>query len=290
MFPFIQLVRTLNRKKNEYKRLHGHTRGPYCLFFIDHRNKLIYVENPKAASRSILASMGTAHISDTRIVCSIPKPHIAIALPSYKSWTPHLFVFSKWRLSHETRDYVTPREIKEYFFFTFVRNPFDRLVSGYTNKIISDTPIPFPPHIPMTSWRELLGITPTDNPHDPAMLARFVERYLTTTNISRLDVHFQPQHTLIEDHLPRKLDFIGHIETFEQDWQLLTKRFNLPNHTVTHINKSSIRYPYHAYFAHPHEVEQVYKYYKEDIGRYGYQHVYETLLSTCMANTDTHHA
>lgn len=279
MFPFLKLTTFLNTKKNARKRKKGLHRGPYRMFFIDHGNKLVYVENPKAASRSILESMGTAHIAGIHVACSVPKPHLAIALPCYKSWIPHIFVFSKWRLSHETRDYVTKHETEHYTFFTFVRNPFDRLVSGYTNKIISNTPIKPPARANVSTWHEFLELTDNEDPHSPRVFARFVKKYIATYSTNELDVHFKPQHILTEDNVNRPLDFVGHLEHFDEDWQYLAQRFSLPQRTVTHANQTTHRNTYETYFDNIETIELVYRIYKEDIERYGYTEAYATLTS-----------
>jgi len=279
MFPFIPFIAFLNRKKNQYKNKHGKTRGPYRIFFIDHINKLVYVENPKAASRSILESMGSAHLSGLKhIACSVPHPRLAFALPLYTSWIIHLFVFSKWRLSHETRDWLTQEEIETYFLFTFVRNPFDRLVSGYTNKIISSSPIKPPLQHRTKSWRAFLE-NDTDDAHSPELFKTFVTKYIHQYTNAQLDVHFKPQNLLVEGFLKdRPLDFIGHIETFETDWNMLAERFDLPRATITHANKSAERNTYETYYRDDETIELVYEQYKDDIERYGYHDVYKKLL------------
>lgn len=283
--PILRFIAYLNTKKNRLKHKRGLKRGPYHMFFINHVHKSVYVENPKAASRSILQMFQSAHIAGMRrIACSVPKPRIAIALPCYKSWIPHLFVFSKWRLSHETRDWLSERELQTYYFFTFVRNPFDRIVSGYTNKVISSTPIKPPADSGAATWHEFLGFEAGTDLHTPEAFKRFVVRYIVPRTDQQLDVHFKTQHLLVIDCVPHPLSFIGHVEQLEDDWNTLASSKHVPAvPNITYANKSVQRNAYETYFGDAEVVELVYQRYKKDVDAFNYTDAYKQLLEQHVA-------
>lgn len=101
-------------------------------------------------------------------------------------------------------------EFKEYFWFSFVRNPFDRLVSLYTW-----------PNLLLRCWRDLRF------PYSMTLdiLPPFEEFAKIVCSISDdVNIHIISQSVLIPyEHL----DFIGRFETITEDWAMLQQRFGL---------------------------------------------------------------
>lgn len=152
----------------------------------------------------------------------------------------------------------------DYYRFGFVRNPLDRLLSCYAQKIVYyERELGMPPLF----WR--YGKTF----HKDMTFEEFVEA------VSRIpdrmsDVHFRSQHVSLYYHGKQMVDFVGHFERLEQDWEYLRKKFNLPQ--LPHQNRS-----HHVDYreAYTPEIAAVAaKRYKKDIELFGYSDEIEKLL------------
>ena len=96
-----------------------------------------------------------------------------------------------------------------HFSFSFVRNPFDRLVSAYNNKILEldETPGPM----------QAMGLK------NGLAFSAFLE-CIATPSDADLDVHLLPQSNILCLDGQLIPSFIGHLETMERDWQQLQRR------------------------------------------------------------------
>ena len=96
-----------------------------------------------------------------------------------------------------------------HFSFSFVRNPFDRLVSAYNNKLVELDEIPGP--------MQEMGLKHS------MPFGSFLE-IVATTNNDQLDVHLLPQSQIL--CLDNQLipNFVGHLETMEEDWSILEEQ------------------------------------------------------------------
>ena len=144
----------------------------------------------------------------------------------------------------------------DYFRFGFVRNPLDRLLSCYAQKIVY-----YERQLGMRSllWRY-------GNTFDKDMsFAAFVKAVAGIPDrIS--DIHFRSQHTFLYHRGKKMVDFIGHFEQLEQDWDLLREKFGLPE--LPHQNKSR-HADYHEAYT-PELAIIAAKRYAKDIELFGY--------------------
>lgn len=159
---------------------------------------------------------------------------------------------------HATYNYYTkvfnPNEISTYFKFTFVRNPWDRLVSayfflkkgGFNNKD--------------KEWfdKELSQYSTFEE---------FIIKWLSKENIEKWH-HFRPQCSYICDYMGEiKVDYIGYLENINNDFEFIKNKLglkvDLPNN-----NKSE-----HASYKKYYTLETqkiVSEIYDQDIKMFGY--------------------
>lgn len=111
------------------------------------------------------------------------------------------------------KDYMkifSPNTFKKYYKFTFVRNPWDRLVSTYF-------------------FLKNGGLTEKDKIWADANLATyksfkdFVENWLNEENIKK-SLHFQQQYVFLENEKGMiAVDFIGRFENIDEDFRKITQ-------------------------------------------------------------------
>ena len=103
-----------------------------------------------------------------------------------------------------------------HFSFSFVRNPFDRLVSAYNNKLLELDEIPGP--------MQAMGLVHS------MPFGSFLD-VVASTSDDKLDIHLLPQSIILCLEGQLIPSFVGHLETMHQDWSSLQqqlRRENLP--------------------------------------------------------------
>jgi len=189
-----------------------------------HKHKCIFVHIPKSAGTSIVDVLG----GDT-----VSRSH----LPAY---------------IYKTAD---PERYEEYFKFTFVRNPWDRVVSTYEY------------------WKQ--GLDQTDGYYKNLLLDRydtfekFVMDFLDKDSIC---LHFmlKPQYLYLYDYRENLLvDFIGKFENIDKDSDEIFKRLGIKN-TLKKTN-SSKRGNYQEYYTKQELIDKVAELYKRDIELFDYK-------------------
>ncbi len=154
----------------------------------------------------------------------------------------------------------------EYFVFTFVRNPWDRLVSTFF-------------------YFMRAGRAPIDQRRRDTILkkynGRFKEFVLDIENWINLKEddsiypdryipHFRPQYEYIYDKDGNCLvDFIGKVETLDKDFEKLCKILSLNNASLKRKNKTSHKKYFKYYDNETRDI--VAHYYEKDIELFNYQ-------------------
>ena len=161
--------------------------------------------------------------------------------------------------SIKTFQLIYPKEqLDRYFKFTFVRNPWDRLVSAYR-------------------FLKSGGFNAEDKAWADANLRRFVDfrdfvrRWVTPANVNSWQ-HFKPQYRFITDpsgQMP--MDYLGYFENLRNDFRnianLLGLRVKLPHHNSSPPLLGDHHYT-EKYDAETREI--VASVYKRDIELLGY--------------------
>ena len=149
-----------------------------------------------------------------------------------------------------------PKEFNRYFKFTFVRNPFDRLVSAFF-------------------FLKKGGMNPKDKKWAEENLAAhesfdaFVKNWVTPENI-RSARHFSPQSDYICLGKKRpSVDFIGYYENLEADFQIISRKLNL-NSTLAEMNRTPSRSKDYREYYTDETRAIVAKVYADDIQLLGY--------------------
>ena len=203
-------------------------------FVFDREREVVYLNNPKVACTSIKESMFGKQ-------------------PDINSLS-------------ENSTIELSTEMKEYYKFTFVRNPFKRLVSCFEDKCIQH------PDDPCWNYYLFSSIIRVRD------FSRFVRRIFLLPD-SFAEPHFAGQYRLIYDKDNTCLaDFVGKIENITTEYEPIRERFNfLP---LEHSNRAASKTGknWMDYYT-PFTARLVYWKYKKDFETFGYEEEYQKLKS-----------
>jgi len=235
----------LNRKSNEIGLLPitSYPLSPEQVIYVSHRYKFFYYEVPKAACSSIKFFI----VQIDGIEKDGPGVH-SLKIPTLSSFEARSALY------------------KNYFYFTFVRNPYDRLVSCYVDKV----------HRPALLNRE-------DYLFSSGEYKEFLNRYgkldfkqmsfgdfvefVTRIPDRHCNRHFMPQHYLVD---PDKVDFIGHLENFDRDFLHLRKQVGLPDDAPYPEKLNATRHDHYRTYYNDELREMVARKYNRDLEIFNY--------------------
>lgn len=139
----------------------------------------------------------------------------------------------------------------DYFKFAFVRNPWDRLVSCWHDKVGNSNYFKF-------SEAELT---------DMRTFVNFVN-FVSGLDIENCDPHLRLQCRLIDlNHI----DYLGRLESLRSDLSKIFHILGIPLENIEAKNVSSDRVHYHTYYDKV-LIEKVYQIYRRDIQIFGYDY------------------
>jgi chondroitin 4-sulfotransferase 11 len=138
-----------------------------------------------------------------------------------------------------------------YFKFAFVRNPWDRLVSCWSQKAIREGPIA----------RRLSRRGTQD-------FRAFAEMVCATPD-ERANPHFRSQHVgLLSENGERLPDFLGRFETLEEDFALVASKIGVETE-LPHLTPSGQTHPYRDLYDEE-LAERVGRRFRRDVELFGY--------------------
>lgn len=149
------------------------------------------------------------------------------------------------------------KSFSEYFKFTFVRNPWDRLLSAYN--FLKKEGLN---HMDQQFCDDVL------NSYDT--FEQFVMEWVNRGNVENW-VHFIPQyHYLYDDNMNLVVDFVGYFENFNDDFENVRAKLGTDK-PLKHFNqtKSDKKNSYKEVYT-LEMAEKVADVYKEDIELFGY--------------------
>ena len=173
-------------------------------FFFLETPRVGFIEIPKVASRSINHVLLTASTNEDSSQYDVEK---------VKEVTEQI---SKHIKQKEIR-----MEFSDCYIFSFVRNPYERLVSCYKNKVLN-----FPRE---EDYFGYCGIKKDDT------LDQFIQKVSQIPD-AQADRHFRSQSWFLYDEDKLIPDFVGKLENIIDDWKILLEKFDLPE--IPHFNAS----------------------------------------------------
>ena len=166
---------------------------------ISRRYRFLWICNPKVASRSIIAALRAA------------DPEVEL-------------------IRNQTLDEVLKRrpEARGYFSFTFVRHPCDRIFSCYADKHSRAL-------YKRDAWRWF--IEPYYGLTTGMSFGEFCHWLNTPWGSDAFaDRHWLSQHRQIRTADGRLPDFLGHWESLDADWRMVTKWLGMPYRDLPRLN------------------------------------------------------
>jgi chondroitin 4-sulfotransferase 11 len=152
----------------------------------------------------------------------------------------------------------------DYFRFCFVRNPWDRVVSCYVEKIKTD------PGYTTRFFRDgvFVGFIPYGVFRAGMSFQSFVEAIAGIPD-EEADRHFRSQHTFVTDARGELLvNFVGKLEQSAEDFAHVLRRLGRDPSEVPHLNRSD-HSDYKSFYT-PRTMELVRQRYERDITLFGY--------------------
>lgn len=175
---------------------------------------------------------------------------------------------------YTTRKRVLVDTTKLNYVFTFVRNPYDRLVSRYTHLKSyfierKDKPkgLNIGPSIRETleKYFNYYNINFCEDNFD---FLRFVKYTQKNT-----DGHWGPQLDKFTNQVVdvNNIDFIGKIENFQEDFDNVCDKIGVPRQQLPHRNKSKNEHKHYTEYYNDETRQIVAKIYAKDIEYFGYK-------------------
>lgn len=215
-----------------------------------HEYKALYYPIPKVACSSLK---------------SMCVDLLDISLPQ-DAWKPDVFQTTMYdEIVDKSRFYVSRKDagrLRDYWSFAFVRNPWDRLVSCYTEKIRSDgDPANF-----------VNGVSKILLPYGVFFAGMsFSEFAISVAGIPDVDAepHFKSQYTFITTHNGQsEVDFIGRFERLSEDFAYVSRRLGFTP-DLPHLLTSAHR-DYRSYYDSD-LATVIHERYRQDIELFGYE-------------------
>ena len=139
---------------------------------------------------------------------------------------------------------------KDYFKFAFVRNPWDRLLSCWVQRVIDSNYFQF-----------------NESEYEKMQNFENFFNYVSSLNIETCDRHLRLQSKLIDLNW---IDFVGRFETFAEDYKTICRKLDIPLDKLPHKNKSSKTKHYKEFYTEALR-NKVYQIYLKDIQIFGYK-------------------
>jgi hypothetical protein len=187
------------------------------------------------------------------IFVHIPKAAgVSISKSLFGSITGGHTPLSRYQIIFSKHDY------ESYFKFTFVRNPWDRLVSAYL-------------FLKNGGFDDQDKLWAKNNLADFDDFDSFVKNWVSEKNIETW-MHFIPQYRYVctPGTLFVDINFVGYYENLENDFDYVTSKLGINNTRLQHLNLTSAKaHDYREYYTEE-TMRKVADVYWQDIKLFGY--------------------
>jgi len=208
-----------------------------------------------------------------KVYGSINKEHKIAYIANHKAANTTITKFLK-NFGYSNRSWQRIKTLQDYFVFSFVRNPFDRLVSRYIHLkyCFADLTPQKPKTLVVGPWaRRSFNVF-----FSKLNLSKDIENY-TFENFVKFsnevdDDHWMAQIDLLEKYSNLKIndfDFIGKFEHLQQDFNIVCDKTGLPPQQLPHKNKTKHQHYTDYYDDETREI--VAEKYAKDIEYFGYE-------------------
>jgi len=219
---------------------------------INHEHKCIFLHIPKTGGTSIEKFF------------KAPQGHHELPRDQIPNFSTSMSINEKGYLKYYGArvhyDELNEKICSDYFMFTFVRNPWDRIISLYkfwVEKPRNGGEFAFA--------RERLQSV-------PACFKFFAKNidYIFSLLPKDERVHILPQYELNGNHAYLDyLDFVGRFENFQQDFDTICDKIGIPRQKLPHENKTNHKHYTEYYDDETREIVE--RKYAKDIEYFGYK-------------------
>ncbi len=242
------LLTAINRARN----ILAHNAYVPTDYYVFEDKKLVYISIPKVACTSIKIALA-GHLVNTR--------------------NDYMDIHS---LAEDLHQHRLTREQSGYYKFAFVRNPFDRLISCYEDKVRKPVQHTGRYFFDTGYNRTLVQRYCGACFHPEMSFGEFVDL------VSRVpdwlsDGHFRSQHSMIYGTATGSVDYIGKFENLAGDWRPVASKFMLPE---LELRNTSGRRNRTDYFSSEEIITKASQRYMNDITAFGYQEQQDLLFNT----------
>jgi hypothetical protein len=217
--------------------------------YVSRRYRYVYIDNPKTGCSSLKSAMAELELRGRESDLDPMSPEVIHYDASpLKSFVP---IFPNPTISNLAA--------KGYRFVTFVRNPYQRLLSCYLSKFNSNatTDNPYARRMP--------------NGAAPANFIEFIEAAINQTDYD-MDPHWRSQ--TINIHYSRiKYTHIGRFENYSIDYEATFRKIGIPDTDIPqlrHLNKTEAGRSRLSEFYDEKSQNAVYARYRDDFLNFGY--------------------
>ncbi len=212
------------------------------------------------ASKSIQGKIKQVTVSDKR-------QFIYIGTPRSGSSALHYCLGSNFVTDAVQKDIdISNPKYKNYFKFTFVRNPWDRVLSCYVSKIVNAVKNPLPRKDEMSLYVKPISTLLGKN---ELTFDDFVQ-FITHERDGSADPHWRAQHTFSYDVDGLLIaDYIGRLEIIDEDFNIIRKEIGT-DINIIRSSQSGKKGPYQDAY-NDNSQKLIAERFKKDIQLFDYQ-------------------
>lgn len=180
--------------------------------------RFVYAVIPKAACTSFKALLYEIFKNDISALPVFAKESMKTRDTNFHHLINHGFSLRRYSRT-EAEGILNSQQV---FKFAFVRNPLERIVSGFYDKFVRIWPR-------VVLWRDghliVQKVPDQDCATRPCLTFRDFVDYVVGAQDMDLDRHWRPMHRLVD---VAHMDFIGRLETMKDDFDYIRQRLDLP--------------------------------------------------------------